>query len=310
MIESSSHIIYLERHEIDISKWDRCIVNAPNGLIYARSFYLDAMAENWSALVSDDYQYVMPLTWNKKFGIKYLYQPYFIKTLGVFGNDADSLEISSFINAIPAMFRYWDIDLNENNFISVENKRLSQFARTNYFLSLRNNYEQISLQYKRLANRMRKKAMEAGLQILRGEDPALIIQLYQQDYTNRHAKISGSIYEKLTRCSHIAFENKQAETYMAKSSSGETLAYYMTLQDEHFIYSLIGGSTSEGKKQGAFYLLTDTIIRDHAGTKKTFRFEGSDIPGISFFDTLFGPEKISYQHLVMNRLPFLIRFFK
>jgi hypothetical protein len=75
MIESSSYIIYLERHEIDISKWDRCIVNAPNGLIYARSFYLDAMAENWSALVSDDYQYVMPLTWNKKFGIKYLYQP-------------------------------------------------------------------------------------------------------------------------------------------------------------------------------------------------------------------------------------------
>jgi hypothetical protein len=310
MIESSPHIRYLERNEIDIVKWDRCIINAPNGLIYARSFYLDTMAENWSALISGDYQYVMPLTWNKKFGIKYLYQPYFTKTLGVFGNSTESFEISSFINAVPDVFRYWDIDLNENNFVSVENKKLRQYARTNYFLSLQNDYGQISIEYKRLANRMKKKAVEGGLQIIRGEDPARIIQLYRLDYSNRHTKMSGSIYEKLIRCSDIAFKNQQAETYMAKSSSGETLAYYMILQDEHFIYSLIGGSTSEGKKQGAFYLLTDAVIRDHAGTGKIFRFEGSDIPGISFFDTLFGPEKISYQHLVMNGLPFLIRLFK
>jgi hypothetical protein len=77
MIESGSDIRYLERNEIDINKWDRCISNAPNGLIYARSFYLDSMAENWSALVTGDYLYVMPLTWNKKFGIKYLYQTVF-----------------------------------------------------------------------------------------------------------------------------------------------------------------------------------------------------------------------------------------
>lgn len=310
MIETDSDIRYLERNEIDINKWDRCISNAPNGLIYARSFYLDSMAENWSALVSGDYLYVMPLTWNKKFGIQYLYQPYFTKTLGVFGNNTESFEISSFLNAVPDKFRYWDIDLNESNFVSAENKKLSQYARTNYFLSLQNDYEHISLQYKRLANRMKNKAMENHLQILRGEDPALIIQLYRQDYANRHRKISGSIYEKLVRCSGIAFKNNLSETYVAKSVSGETLAYYMILQDEHFVYSLLGGSTGTGKKLGAFYLLTDAIIRDHAGTKKIFRFEGSDIPGISFFDALFGPEKISYQHLVMNRLPFPIRFFK
>jgi hypothetical protein len=101
-----------------------------------------------------------------------------------------------------------------------------------------------------------------------------------------------------------------AETYLAKSLSGETLAYYMILKDERYIYSLLGGSTKEGKMKGAFYMLTDAIIRDHAGTNKIFRFEGSDIPGISFFDNLFGPERISYQHLVMNNLPFLIRLFK
>jgi len=310
MTEPFSDIRYLERNEIDTFKWDNCIRNAPNGLIYARSFYLDAMAENWSALVAGDYQYVMPLTWNKKVGFKYLYQPYFTKSLGVFGNSRHSFEISSFLNAIPDMFRYWDIDLNENNFVSTDIRKLHQRARRNYILSLVNDYELISQQYKRLANRMMKKAIEGQVQIVRGESPALIIQLYQRDYANRHGRISGIIYEKLTSCSADAFENNLAETYLAKSPSGETLAYYMILKDEHYIYSLLGGSTKEGKLKGAFYLLTDAIIRDHAGTNKIFRFEGSDIPGISFFDNLFGPERISYQHLVMNKLPFLIRIFK
>jgi len=310
MTEPVSDIRYLERNEIDILKWDNCVRSAPNGLIYARSFYLDAMAENWSALVAGDYQYVMPLTWNKKFGFKYLYQPYFTKSLGVFGNSRHSLEISSFLHAIPAMFRYWDIDLNENNFVSTDIRKLHQRARRNYILSLMNDYERISQQYKRLANRMMKKAIDGQVQIIRGEAPALIIRLYQRDYANRHKGITGSVYEKLTNCSVVAFENNLAETYLAKSLSGETLAYYMILKDEHYIYSLLGGSTKEGKLQGAFYLLTDAIIRDHAGTNKIFRFEGSDIPGISFFDSLFGPERISYQHLVMNKLPFLIRFFK
>lgn len=310
MTEPVSDIRYLERNEIDIIQWDNCIRHAPNGLIYARSFYLDAMAENWSALVAGDYQYVMPLTWNKKAGIKYLYQPYFTKSLGVFGNSRHSFEISSFLRAIPDMYRYWDIDLNENNFVSADIRKLRQRARRNYLLSLVNDYERISQQYKRLANRMTKKAIEGQVQIVRGESPALIIQLYRRDYENRHRRISASVYEKLTICSTNAFKNNLAETYLAKSPSGETLAYYMILKDEHYIYSLLGGSTKEGKLKGAFYLLTDGIIRDHAGTNKIFRFEGSDIPGVSFFDNLFGPERISYQHLVMNKLPFLIRFFK
>jgi hypothetical protein len=310
MIDRSSDIRFLERNEIDITKWDGCIENAANGLIYARSFYLDIMANNWSALVSGDYQFVMPLTWNKKWGIKYLYQPYYTKALGVFGNNINPIEISSFLNAIPSIFRFCDIDLNENNNISVKNKRLVSNERVNYFLSLKNDYKQIRLQYKRLANRMIKKAVDSRLQILRGVDPGLIIDLYKRDYSQRHLKISDPIYEKLAKCSKTAFNNKQAETYLVKSLTGETLAYYMVLKDDHFIYSLIGGSTSDGKLQGAFYFVTDTAIRDHVGLGKIFRFEGSDISGVAFFNAQFGPKKTYYQHLVINRLPLLLRLLK
>jgi len=264
------------------------------------------------ALISGDFDAVMPLTWNKKFGFKYLYQPYFTVPLGVFSKSHTAFDISSFLQAIPPEFKYWDIDLNENNFVPDKNKiyKLRQYARTNYILSLQEGYDQLKLRYKRLANRMTKKAAENNLQIIKGEDPAVIIQLYQKDYAVRDHSVPDSIYRKLEKCTKTAFENKLSDTYLAKSVAGETLAYYIILLDEKFIYSLLGGSTEQGKKMGAFYLLTDNIIRDYAGSKKIFRFEGSDIPGISFFDGLFGPQKISYPHLVMNKLPFPFRLFK
>ena len=80
-------IRYLPYNDIDKKKWDACIAAADNGLVYAGSMYLDAMAQNWDALILDDYKAVMPLTWKKKYSIHYLYQPFFTSCLGVFGKN-------------------------------------------------------------------------------------------------------------------------------------------------------------------------------------------------------------------------------
>jgi hypothetical protein len=79
-----SSIKYLRQNQIDKKKWDECIKKSENGLIYAYSSYLDAMADNWDAIIVNDYEVVMPLPWRRKYFIKYLYQPPFIQQLGVF----------------------------------------------------------------------------------------------------------------------------------------------------------------------------------------------------------------------------------
>ena len=73
-MSEAANIKYLRHQEVDKSKWDNCIDKADNGLIYAYSFYLDHMAKQWDALVLNDYEAVMPLTWNKKFGFYYLWK--------------------------------------------------------------------------------------------------------------------------------------------------------------------------------------------------------------------------------------------
>lgn len=110
---------YIPHASIDFSKWDACMHDASNGLIYGYSWYLNALTQQWDALVWNDYEAVMPLTWNKKWGIHYLYQPYFCASLGLFSRnkvDADLLKI--FLQHIPSKFRYIDIYLNHGNLFS------------------------------------------------------------------------------------------------------------------------------------------------------------------------------------------------
>ncbi len=40
-----------------------------NGLIYAKSWYLDIVADQWDALVENDYEKIFPLVHRKKYGI-------------------------------------------------------------------------------------------------------------------------------------------------------------------------------------------------------------------------------------------------
>jgi len=61
-------IAYIQRKDIDTEKWNGVIAESPSETIYPYSWYLDAVSENWSAFVVDDYRFVMPLVWKKKAG--------------------------------------------------------------------------------------------------------------------------------------------------------------------------------------------------------------------------------------------------
>lgn len=337
-MSASYHIRYLQRQEIDTVKWDLCIEKAPDGLIYARAFYLDHMAAGqWDALVLNDYTAVLPLPWKKKFSFQYIYQPYYLPFLGVFGNLPSGPTVSSFLRAIPGKFKYWDIDLTEScqaemhpsltdptgtNSTTTNPTTTNPTAsgicglpcrttlRLNHLLALAKKKEEIDQDYKRLAKRMCKKAIAGNLDIFRDESPALVIDLYRKEYGHRHPKVRSDSYRAFTACAQSAFNRGNAATYLAKWPDGEIGGFYLVLRDNKFVYSILGGSTRKGKEMGAFYLLTDAAIKDHAGSGRVFRFEGSDIPGIAFFNAQFGSTPVHYPHLIMNNLPFPFNLLK
>ncbi|MBX2926037.1 MAG: GNAT family N-acetyltransferase [Chitinophagaceae bacterium] len=306
-------IQYLERSAVDAERWDECIDRSANSLVYAHSWWLDRMAENWSALVLNDYEAVMPLTWKRKYGFFYLYQPWFTASLGAFKKERTSASLVDFLKAIPPKYVLWDFQVNECNDIDEENElKVRVTRRANHFVQAdESSYNSLKNTYSRLCRRKLIMAGHSQLIVKTNEiSPSEIIELYRKQYAQKHPDIGAKDYRRLTDSCNIAFNKGLATTYAALLPTGNIAAFYLVLHDQNYSYSLIGGSNEEGKETGAFYLLTDMAIQHAAHNKRGFRFEGSDMPGVAFFNKQFGPAEMQYAHIQQNKLPFWAKLFK
>ena len=115
----------LKHNKIDKKRWDDCIKSSFNGNVYALSWYLDIVHLEWDALVENDYERVMPLTYSKKFGMSYMFQPFFVQQLGVFSiSQLSQDDVENFINAIPQQYRLIKYRLNSYNKVDYESENI------------------------------------------------------------------------------------------------------------------------------------------------------------------------------------------
>lgn len=301
-------IKYISHAEIDKQKWDNCVQYADNGLIYAYSWYLDTMAEHWDALVLGDYETIMPLTWNKKYGIYYLYQPYFCASLGIFSkSEITAATTVTFLKSIPKRFRYIDIYLNQHNLFPVDGFSLTE--RINYTLSLKHPYSEIAEQYRSNLKRNIKKAEQSGLKAVKNIAVDEIIALAKETM-QRVSAISDEQLQRFKTVFTKAKENQQAETLGIYNNNDQLLASAVFLFSHNRWYYILVGNHPNGKTLGASHYLIDRFIATHANTDAIFDFEGSDIRNLAFFYSSYGATEERYPALRMNRLPKLLKWLK
>jgi len=300
-------IQYVTYSHIDFAKWNNCIVTADNSLIYPHSVYLDAMARHWDALVMNDYECVIPLTWNSKYGIYYLYQPAFTAHLGIFGKNITATTVSDFLNAIPLKFKYWDIYLNHANHFQLERFRL--YEPMNYVLSLNDSYENIYKNYRDNIKRNVKKAYQ--LQCVVKKDFAVknVVDIAKEQMKNI-AAISNEDFSRFENLYQLLHQKGQAITYGIFSASNELLSSCVFFKDEQRAYYILVGNHPNGKTIGASHALIDAFIKDHAGQHLLLDFEGSDIRNLAFFYSSFGATEEKYPGIKMNKLPKLLKLIK
>jgi hypothetical protein len=300
-------IKYLAKKDIDLQKWDQCIAGAKNGVIYGYSYYLDNMAIHWDGLVFGDYEAVMPLTWNKKYGIAYLYQPFLTAQLGIFGNDLDGNIIRSFLDAVPSRFKYWDIYFNHHNLFPVD--EYSLYIRKNFVLSLNKPYEQLYAAYRENTQRNIKKAKQFGCTATKDIAVDQVIELavaqmrqYTKESTDNIERFK-TLYERL-------LQRKQAICYGILSSKNILIASCVFFFSHNRAYYILVGNHPDGRTLGASHALIDAFIQDHAEKNILLDFEGSDIRNLAFFYGSFGAIEENYSALKLNRLPFYLRWAK
>jgi hypothetical protein len=301
-MRTDNHIQYLNRSQINDDLWNECISKASNGLIYGYTYYLDNMADNWDALIFNNYEAVMPLPWRKKWTIFYLYQPFLTAQLGVFGNNISSEAFASFLHAIPKKFRYWDLSFNHQNLFSVPTFPLHQ--RSNFVLSLHQPYENLYKAYRENIKRNIKKSKQYGCTVATGVAIDNIIEL-----TKFQAKETlEKDYQAFKNLFHFLKEKGAAKTYGIVSNNGGLLASCVFFFSHNRAYYILVGNHPNGRTLGASHTLIDGFIQDHAGQELLLDFEGSDIRNLAFFYSSFGAVEEKYAAIKLNRLPRLIKY--
>ena len=306
-MNTNKHIQLIKEENIDREKWDACIDSADNGLIYPYSFYLDSQAKKWDGLVLNDYEAVMPLTWNRKYGIHYLYQPFLCAQLGLFGKNISPGLLQAFFEAIPGKYRYWDIYLNSGNNFTMADFELYQ--RSNYILNLDKPYESLFKDYRENIKRNIQKAKQAVCSLHKDINPLEVIALARKQMSI-FARVTKKDFDNTLHLYQLLYQRGKAITYGIISQKNTLLSSCIFFFSHNRAYYILVGNTPLGKTLGASHMLIDAFIQDHAGKNIILDFEGSDIKSLAFFYSSFGAVEEKFTAIRRNKLPSYVKWLK
>ena len=303
---SVDQIIHLKNEEIDRSRWDTCVRQATNHSPFALSEYLDTLCPNWEALILGAYEMVMPLPIRKKYGIRYLYQPFLVPYLGVFGTSVNKPITDRFIDSIPNSIRWIDVTINPGCTFYKDTPNIH--PRTNFFLRLNKPYSNLRAHYRENHLRNLQRAQKAGFQTDRSVNPGEIFAL-AESYLGPRGLFPHQYKDDFLALMDQWIAQGLACAYGMRMN-GHLLAAALFLTFNKRAYYLLVGNHPDGKTLGASHALIDAFIQDHAGGDWTLDFEGSDVSSLAFFYEGFGSEKEIYGWLTINRLPTWINWIK
>ena len=287
---------WINNAAIDKERYNACIDRCEWGKVYALSWYLDLLTDNqWELLVYGDYEYVMPVPFRKKFGLRYTYRPNFCQQLGVFGSNRVTHDmLKNFLKALKKRYYHIHYPLNHANFNEWPSSSKESYLvrRTNLVLDLSRSYEEIAANYSRDLKKNLKKAQNAGLGFQQDIETKEVISIYKGAWQSKNY-IPEKDYSNYFKV--IEFSKKIGiSTNLGIIFNGKTVASCCIFKYKNRIYYPFSGITPEGRNNSAIALLIDNIISINSNSNSYFDFEGSDIESVRFFYEKFRPSNESY----------------
>ena len=294
----------LKRKEINELRWNELISESFNSLPYAFTWYLDTVAENWDALVLNDFEAVMPLVWLRKMGIKCLYQPYYCQQLGVFSLQQVKASVYlDFLKTASSQFSYININLNPSASVIAADLWLS--PKINLLLALNKEYPILQKKYSENHRRNIAKANKARL-IFSEKTEIKSFQKFYLENVNRGKENFKSRHEKIfKKLSQLLVTNGTGSIFTACNDSGQLLAAVLIIFHKNRLMGIINTSSAAGKKNGASHFLFDQIIQKFSDSNFTLDFEGSSIATIARFYAGFGAKEecfYNYKNTLLKKL--------
>ena len=298
-------MIFKSRSNINDELWDSCIANSINSLVYANTWYLDAIVENWDAYVWEEegiYTAVFPIPNRSKVGLKYVYPPFFIQQLGLFSISDNIEEYSKLaLGQLEKDFKFIELNLNWQSNIGE--------TKTNTVLSLESSYEDMFDAFSTNHKRNIKKAQKSNFNYKSNISIASIVSNFRNDKGVGISVLKDGDYKKFAKlCS--AATDKQVLITRGIVENDVLITGAVLMKFGKRLVFLFSGNSIQGKTSGGLFNLLNLIIKEFANSDILLDFEGSTNKGLARFYKGFGGEVECYYFYKKNNLPTVFKWLK
>ena len=305
--------ILLSREQIDAQIWDNHIHHSRQGVIYALSWYLDIVCEQWQALVwpsADDFRIAMPLPVRRRFGHLVLYQPLFCQYLGIFSrNEPDAEHCALFLQALAAHYPYISsYTFNPETFQLMRGvlhgmKCFDIKVLHTHWLDLNRSYEAIGAGYSKDRKLNLKRGISANWQIIESDNFKMLRTLFAENHARRIGRIKNDAYTMLERLGGKCLENGSGRLLYARADARIHAGILLTRYRGQTVY-LFNAADNAGRKKNARVLMLDNYFRGNAGAELVFDFESPEKQSIAEYYAGFGAVAMPFYQIRRNALPF------
>ena len=281
----------IKRKNLDLEKYSQALNASLNYRIYAEYWYLDLLTnENWECWVDGDYEVIMPIPLQFKFGFKFVIQPIYCQQLGVFYKKEIPDEL--FREFEKKLHKYFvrSYHFNEEN---TEKYQPKGEERVNYILDLNRSYEEIYAEYSKKRRKELRKSERLEIKVRETTDYRNFLRITLSDYENLLQYMDES---ELKKYFNWNLKKGNLVVYDVVDSAGNVLASQICVHSKNRIIGIVFGRNKSIENHNSSAFVNDYLVQKYSNQNMILDFRGSMIPEIAHFMEGFNPEKKQYTH--------------
>ena len=303
--------ILLSREQIDAHTWDNHIHSSRQGVIFALSWYLDIVCEQWEAFVwpsATDFSITMPLPVKWKWGKRILYQPLFCQYLGIFSKqELHAGQCDAFLEALRVHFSFIShYAFNPENFSVIDKLRPKGFEMEifqTHWLHLGKSYDELYVGYSKDRKANLKRGSKISWETIESVDFEPLIALFAENHAPGIGKIKADAYVMLRRLGMRCISKAQGRLMYTQAGAQVRAGVFLAHYRGRTIY-LFNAADRAGRRGNARALMLDAYFRESAGTEMIFDFESPPKASIWKYYAGFGAVATHFYGIKRNALPF------
>ncbi len=300
----------LEQSEYDI--WNEFVDKSPQGSIFAKSFWLDAVGSKYSILGCFDrggkLVAGMPITESKS---GYVTMPKLTQTLGIVFSDFSEMKyvkriskekdiIMDFVDHIPK-FKYLDLGFHYNftNWMPFMWKGYKEQTKYTYVIEDIQNVEKVRGDFADNTKSIITKSIAGNLKVIDNLTLADMYNMLKKTFERQNMSVPFD-FHWFTSFDKIIDKNNARKILFTVDEQNNLHAALYLVYDKNCAYYLLGGADPEFRSSGAMYLNVFEAIKYSANFTNKFDFEGSVVPQIESMFRSFGATQKQYFRISKN----------